>query len=175
MIKRILLVILAAFVVAQFIRPDRSAPPIDPVQDMLALTAAPADVRDLVVGACYDCHSYATQYPWYGQITPFNFIMQNHINEGREKLNFSLWSKYAGSEEAGECGEIIQEGEMPPVYYRFMHAHGELSTDQQQRLIMWFNGLGGGEGASGEQTEEAERTGHTTTPVENEEEGEEEH
>lgn len=155
MIKRILLIILAIFVAAQFFRPDRSVPPIDPAQDMLAATAAPADVRDLIIGACYDCHSFATQYPWYVHVTPVNFIMQNHIEEGREVLNFSEWGRYSGSEAAGECGETIQEGEMPPGYYRFMHAHGKLSEDQQLRLVAWFSAIRGGEGQGGGKAEEA--------------------
>lgn len=148
MLKRILLIVLAAFAAAQFLRPDRSVPAIDPAQDMLTMTGAPPEVRDLVVGACYDCHSYATAYPWYVHITPVNFIMQHHINEGREHLNFSRWDKYAGSKHAGECGEVIQEGEMPPGYYRLMHGHGRLSDAQKQQLAAWFNAnlKGGGEG-----------------------------
>lgn len=150
MLKRILLILLAAFVAAQFLRPDRSVPAIDPAQDMLTMTAATQEIHDLVVGACYDCHSYATTYPWYVHITPVNYIMQHHINEGREHLNFSRWDKFAGSKHAGECGEVIQEGEMPPGYYRLMHAHGRLSDAQQQQLVAWFNAsLGGGEGGAG--------------------------
>lgn len=168
MIKRILLVLLGAFAVAQFFRPDRTTQTIDPAQDMLTVTAAPADVRELIIGACYDCHSYATQYPWYVHVTPVNFIMQNHIEEGREVLNFSQWGRYSGSEAAGECGETIQEGEMPPGYYRFMHAHGKLSTDQQQRLMTWFSGLGAGKG---EGTDQAVQAG--VTPEDEEEEDEE--
>ena len=35
-----------------------------------------------------------------------SFIVQQHINEGREHLNFSLWDRYAASEEAGEAAFI---------------------------------------------------------------------
>lgn len=149
MLKRILLILLAAFLVAQFFRPDRTVPAVDPAQDMLAVTGAPPEVRDLVVGACYDCHSYATEYPWYVHITPVNFIMQHHINEGREHLNFSRWDKYAGSKDAGECDEMIQKGEMPPGYYRLMHGHGRLSDAQKQQLVDWFAGLSAGAGDRG--------------------------
>ncbi|MFN3874334.1 MAG: heme-binding domain-containing protein [Flavobacteriales bacterium] len=150
MLKRILIILLAAFLVAQFFRPDRDVPAIDPAQDMLAMTGAPQEIRSLVIGACYDCHSHATDYPWYAHITPVNFIMQHHINEGREHLNFSRWDKFAGSKHAGECGEVIQEGEMPPMYYRLMHRHGRLSDAQKQQLLTWFAAnLKGGEGGKG--------------------------
>lgn len=155
MIKRILLLLLGALLVAQLLQPDRTAPPVVPAQDMLTMTNAPADVAQLVRGACYDCHSNATTYPWYARITPVNFIMQDHIREGREVLNFSEWPRFAGSEAAGECGEEIQEGEMPPGYYRLMHAHGRLSDADKQKLAAWFNtNVPGGEGTAGSGTEE---------------------
>ena len=157
MIKRILLIALGLFLLAQLIQPDRSVPASDPAKDLLAMTNAPADIRQLVIGACYDCHSYQTTYPWYGKLTPMNFIMQDHIDEGREKLNYSLWDRYAGTEAAGESGETIQEGEMPPGYYRFMHGHGDLSPAQEQQLIAWFDGSAGAQDhADSEQEEERE-------------------
>ena len=63
--KRILYILLAIAVVAQFFQPDRSVPAIDPANDMLVMTQAPQDIRTLVEGACYDCHSYSSTYPWY--------------------------------------------------------------------------------------------------------------
>lgn len=151
MFKRLLPIALAVLAVAQFIQPDRSAPPVVPSQDMLTMTNAPADIQGLVTGACYDCHSYTTDYPWYGYITPMNFIVQDHINEGRDHLNFSLWDKYAGSEEAGEAGEELQEGEMPPGYYRLMHGHGRLADADKKRLVAWFKAnMTGGEGGESE-------------------------
>ena len=144
--RRILLFLLGILLLAQFIQPDRTAPAPDPARDMLTITNAPADIQQLVVGACYDCHSHRTEYPWYGYITPMSFLVQDHINEGREHLNFSLWDKYAGSEEAGEAAEELQEGEMPPGYYRLMRGHGRLSDADKQKLVAWMNanlGTGG--------------------------------
>jgi len=146
MIKRIAYILLGILLVAQLIQPDRSVPVIDPAKDMLAMTNAPPDIRELVIGACYDCHSYQTTYPWYGKLTPMNFIMQDHINEGREVLNFSVWDQYTNSEAAGESGEEIVEGEMAPGYYKLMHGHGDLDAAQQKKLVAWFNGLPGAKG-----------------------------
>ncbi|HRD52096.1 MAG TPA: heme-binding domain-containing protein [Flavobacteriales bacterium] len=160
MLKRILLVLLAAFVVAQFIRPDRTVPAIDPTKDMLTMTGAPPEVRQLVVGACYDCHSYTTTYPWYAAITPVNYIMQDHINEGREHLNFSLWDTYATDKHAGEAGKVLQDGEMPPGYYRLMHGHGRMSDADKQKLVAWFNANLGSEGGGGMGTEAEEGEEH---------------
>ena len=80
--------------------------------------------------------------------------MPDHIKEGREKLNYSLWDGYVGSEAAGENGGTVQEAEMPPAYYRFMHSHGDPTAPKKQQLIAWFNGATGGEGRTGGGAEE---------------------
>ncbi len=137
--KRILYIVLAITVVAQFFQPDRRVPPIVPANDMLVMTQAPDGIRTLVQGACYDCHSNTTTYPWYASITPVNFWLQDHINEGREKMNFSRWNEPASQEEAYECAEVVQEGEMPPSNYAFIHGHAKLNAEQRAKLVAWFD------------------------------------
>lgn len=136
--KRILLILLAIAVVAQFFQPDRTVPAIVPANDMLVMTHAPAEIKTLVQGACYDCHSNTTTYPWYASITPVNFWLQDHINEGREKMNFSRWNEPASREEAYECAEVLREGEMPPSNYAFIHGHATLTEAQRGQLVVWF-------------------------------------
>ncbi|MBK6628894.1 MAG: heme-binding domain-containing protein [Flavobacteriales bacterium] len=145
---------------AQLFQPDRSAPTADPALDMLAMTNAPPDIRDLVTGACYDCHSYTTDHPWYAYVAPLSFIVQDHINEGREHLNFSLWDTYATDKHAGEAGKVLQDGEMPPGYYRLMHGHGRMSDADKQKLVAWFNTNLGSEGGGGMGTEAEEGDEH---------------
>lgn len=162
MVKRILLILLGLFLLAQLAQPDRSVPTVDPAQDMLQATHAPADIQQLVVGACYDCHSYQTAYPIWAYITPVNFWIQGHINEGREKVNYSRWDIYAGNEEAAESGKSIAEGEMPPPNYSGMHGHATLTASQKDQLIAWFNAnIAGsnGEGATGQGRSEDEEEG----------------
>ena len=137
--KRILYIVLAIALVAQFFQPDRSAPPVDPVNDMLVMTKAPDDIRTLVQGACYDCHSDQSTYPWYSYVTPVNFWLQDHINEGREKMNFSRWNKPTSQKHAHEAGEEIQEGEMPLDSYTWAHGEARLDAVQRTTLGSWFN------------------------------------
>jgi uncharacterized membrane protein len=137
--KRILYILLAIAVVAQFFQPDRSVPATSPANDMLEMTQAPIEIRDLVQGACYDCHSDRTTYPWYASITPVNFWLQDHINGGRSKMNFSRWNDPTSQEEAYECGEVLREGEMPPKNYAFIHGHAQLTPDQRTQLAVWFD------------------------------------
>jgi len=154
MIKRVLFILLGVLLAAQVFRPDMANPSMDPANDMLDITHAPDDIRQLVRNACYDCHSDQTRYPWYTAITPVNYWMKDHIAEGREHLNFSVWSEYAGSEHAGEAWEEVLEGEMPPGYYTVMHAPARLSDADRRKLADWLRAnLGSGEGGHGGHTD----------------------
>lgn len=137
--KKLLIILVSIFAIAQLIQPDRSVPPVDQRDDLFATVQASPQIHDLVVGACYDCHSYDTDYPWYAYITPVNFWLQDHINEGRAELNFSQWKQFDGSEPARESGEEMIEGEMPPPDYARMHDHARLTTAETDQLAQWFN------------------------------------
>lgn len=137
--RTLLIVVVAVIVIAQFLQPDRSVPPVAQHDDLFATVNAPEEIRSMVKGACYDCHSYETEYPWYSRITPVNYWLQDHIVEGRKALNFSRWNEFAGSKHARKCGEELLEGEMPPPDYERMHDHAQLSPEQTERLAQWFN------------------------------------
>lgn len=153
MIKRILFITLGIFVLAQFVQPDRSVPAVDPALDMLQMTGAPADIKQMVVGACYDCHSDQVQYPVWAYITPVNFWVQSHINEGREEVNYSRWDQFAGKKDAAKSGKTVANGEMPPPNYARMHGHAQLTAAQKEQLVVWFNTNIGGKGTMGSGSE----------------------
>lgn len=82
---------------------------------------------------CFDCHSNEVQTPWYGYIAPVAWVVRRHVDQGREKLNFSEMDR--PQEEAHEAGEELAEGEMPPGYYRLAHASARLSDEDRRALI----------------------------------------
>ena len=45
--------------------------------------------EQLARAACFDCHSNETRYPWYSNIAPMAWLVNQDINEGRKKMNFS--------------------------------------------------------------------------------------
>ena len=71
--------------------------------------------RELAVSACFDCHSNEVNWPWYSNVAPVSWFVQNHVEEGRSELNFSEWNR--PQKEAKEAAEKVLEGEMPPLYY----------------------------------------------------------
>ncbi|MBL7792250.1 MAG: heme-binding domain-containing protein [Saprospiraceae bacterium] len=158
-VKMILLVLVGLIVIAQFFRIDKTAPAVNTSQDFLTLAAAPADVAALVRDACYDCHSYESKYPWYSNVAPVSWWVKNHINEGRENLNFSIYDTYSPEDKGEileECAEVIQEGEMPLKSYTWMHPEARITDAQRQQLISWLETMNGGERMGEYQEEEDE-------------------
>lgn len=141
MLKKIGLVLLAVLVLIQFIPVNRSAEPIRAEEDFITAAGVPGDIAVLLKQACYDCHSYETVYPWYDRIAPVSWMLRNHIKEGREELNFSVWSTFSEKKKQhklDECYELVGEGEMPLKGYSLMHSEARLSDVQRKTLTDWF-------------------------------------
>ena len=92
----------------------------------------PASARSLVAGACGDCHSNQTTWPWYSNVAPVSLLVVNDVKGGRENLNFSRWDRPQPS--LGEVLEAVRGGGMPPLQYKVIHAGGRLSTAERARL-----------------------------------------
>jgi len=159
--RTILLILLLVIVLIQFLPVNRSVPQIDPSQDFIAVTHTSADLGRLIKDACYDCHSYETEYPWYSYVSPVSLWLQNHINEGREHLNFSIWATYPANRadhKLKEAVEHVKEKEMPLNSFMWMHPEARLTDTQRADLAAWFQGLrtGAGEDNRSRQSEEEE-------------------
>ncbi|MGH7993343.1 MAG: heme-binding domain-containing protein, partial [Limisphaerales bacterium] len=55
--------LVVVFALLQFTNPARTNPLV--IHDFLAAENPPAPLAAMFRGACYDCHSYETQWPWY--------------------------------------------------------------------------------------------------------------
>lgn len=89
--------------------------------------------RELAVGACYDCHSNLTEWPWYSDVAPVSWLTQSDVDEGRSILNFTEWN--LPQSEADEIVEVVRGGEMPPWQYKPLHPAGRLSASEQDELV----------------------------------------
>ncbi len=99
--------------------------------------------RILAERACFDCHSNQVKVPWYGHIAPAAWLVRDHVDEGRSKLNFSEMDR--PQEEAEEAGEVVTEGEMPPAYYLALHPEARLTSEERSQLVAGLTAtLGGG-------------------------------
>lgn len=106
------------------------------------MTSPSDEVKALIKGACYDCHSNATVYPWYSEVAPVSWWTKHHVNEGREELNFSVWADYSlkkADHKLEECAEEVEEGKMPLDSYTWTHGDADLNEKQRELLEDFFN------------------------------------
>jgi hypothetical protein len=79
--------------------------------------------RELMVNACFGCHSNSVEYPAYASVAPISWMVQSHIDKGREEVNYQEWN--SRQREAEETIEVIEDGSMPPSYYTMFGKHPE--------------------------------------------------
>lgn len=140
MLKKILYVLLAAFIIIQFIRPKQniSAGPFP--NDVATKFATSDDVALILKTSCYDCHSNHTKYPWYYHVQPVAWWLQDHVNEGKKELNFSEFVTYTPKRQRKkfqEIDELVAEGEMPLESYTLLHKYAKLSAEQKAAIKKW--------------------------------------
>jgi len=100
----------------------------------------PAQVGAIIKTSCYDCHSNNTNYPWFDKIKPVTFWVNEHIEEGKEHLNFSEWDTYSEDRKEHKLEEIIEEveeKEMPLESYLLTHSEAKVSEDDFKILQKW--------------------------------------
>lgn len=142
--KKILIVLLIAFIGMQFFRIDKTNPEFNPENDLIAITNPSEEVASMLKSACYDCHSSESKYPWYTNIAPVSWLIEDHIVEGREHFNFSNWGTYSAEDQeeiAEESAEELEEGEMPLSGYTMMHSDADFTPEQKEKLISFFESL----------------------------------
>lgn len=137
----IIILVTALFVLIQFFRPAKNNSPDTEfaVSNKYELTSS---VNEIMSAACYDCHSNKTNYPWYAEIQPIGWWLNNHVQDGKRHLNFSDFTRMPIARQNHKFEEIIEtveEGEMPLPSYTWLglHANANLSEQQKTEIINW--------------------------------------
>jgi hypothetical protein len=139
-LKIIAIILVIAFVAIQLYRPDRSNPPTVQAQTLEATANVPENVAQILTRSCNDCHTNKTVYPWYSNVSPFSWLLADHINEGRRELNFSVWNTYTAKKKRHKYDEICEQvtsGEMPHNQYLWLHREAQLSAEDKKLLCDW--------------------------------------
>jgi hypothetical protein len=101
----------------------------------------PNNVEEILKTSCYDCHSNFTVYPWYSEIAPISWYLAQHVNEGKEHLNFSEWTVYNKNQQSHilkDLEEVLESHEMPINSYLLIHKEAKMSTEQYTVLMNWI-------------------------------------
>jgi uncharacterized protein YxeA len=139
-VKRILLLLLVVFVIAQFFGPEKNEGEVSSLEPFIAETNPPENVKQILKQTCFDCHSNVTTYPWYFNITPVNYWMAEHVEHGKGELNFSDWSTYSIKRKEHKMEEVweeVKKKEMPLESYTWTHGDANLSDAQIEVLVTW--------------------------------------
>jgi hypothetical protein len=141
MIKKILLVISVILILLQFIRTEKNESN-DKTHDISTKYAVPANVNHLLEVACNDCHSNKTRYPWYSQIQPVAWLLNNHVEDGKQDLNFSTFASLSiaiQNHKFEEVIEMVDKKAMPLSSYTFLGLHNEANLNDEERkaIIDW--------------------------------------
>jgi hypothetical protein len=111
----------------QFIRPELPNPPVT------AELQAPADVKQILRTACYNCHSNETTLSWFDEPVPAYWIVHRHVTDGRNKLNFSTIGKLPVAQQTGILFESVSQielGAMPLPAYAVLHSESVVTPQQ---------------------------------------------
>ena len=133
-----------ALVGIQFIPIQRNTSSVIPPSDFMVTEKPPAEIKSLITASCYDCHSNNTDYPWYSYVQPFAWMIQNHINNGKEELNLSEWGDYSGRMKGMKSESMahqIEDGEMPLWPYTLLHKEAVLSDSEKKALLDYLSNL----------------------------------
>ncbi len=139
LIKKTGVSILVIFALAQFVQPEKNEGKYN-LKPFFEQTNASEKIQVLIFKACADCHSNNTKYPWYSQISPVNFWMKDHVDEGKKHLNFSEWSAYSVKKKAHKLKEIyeeVAEKEMPLNSYTWTHREAKLTPKEIKLIVNW--------------------------------------
>ncbi len=139
--KKILIVLLVAFIIIQFFPIDKTNPMTNQGMDFLKIKKTPEPIAKIIRNSCYDCHSNETEYPFYSNIQPVAWLLKNHIDEGRKELNFSTFATYEPKRQAhklDEAAEYVEQKKMPLESYTLAHQNAKLTDEQRKQLADYF-------------------------------------
>ncbi|ARV07512.1 cytochrome C [Polaribacter sp. SA4-10] len=139
-LKKIALLLLIILLISQFFGPEKNEGSLESVTAFMAETNPPENVRKILETTCFDCHSAKTTYPWYNNITPVNYWLDEHVKDGKKHLNFSKWNDYSLKKKEHKMDELyeeVEEGEMPLNSYTWTHSEANLTQEQIDAVVAW--------------------------------------
>jgi len=140
--KKFCLLLLIVFIIAQFFGPKKNDGSLESVTAFLKETKPPENVKAILTESCFDCHSNATRYPWYSNITPVNYWMADHVEHGTKHFNVSTWEGTLVKRKDHKMEELIEFVElkkMPLPSYIWTHSDAKLSDKQIKDMLKWAN------------------------------------
>jgi|TARA_R110002051_G_scaffold324795_1_gene423794 hypothetical protein len=135
---------LVGLIVIQFFPITLNESDTVPQSDFMVVNQVPATIKNRLQVSCYDCHSNNTDYPWYSKIQPAAWYLEDHIQEGKDELNFNEWAEYSDRRKNSKLRSIIsqiEEDKMPLDSYTLIHRDAILSDEDKRMIIDYMTAL----------------------------------
>ncbi len=142
--KKILFVLIVLFIGIQFIKPAKNQSADAMTNDISRVYNEPKEVSVILEKACNDCHSSNTVYPWYAEVQPVAWWLNNHIEDGKDELNFNEFATYKIGRQYKKMEEItkqLKEDEMPLFSYTIIHRNAKLTAAEKATLTEWCTNI----------------------------------
>ncbi len=142
--KRILLILIIILIAIQFIKPSKNIHPGPQPSDISTLYAVPANVDTILIKACKDCHSNNTRYPWYNNVQPVAWFLDNHVRGGKWAFNLNEFATFTIARQYDKIKEIknqIDKGDMPLWSYTLIHKDAVLSDSEKNIVEAWSENI----------------------------------
>lgn len=144
-LKIFLIALLIGVVTVQFFPVEENVDEsIESGAEFAALYDVPPSIQQSLQTSCYDCHSNNTTYLWYDKVQPVGWYIKDHIDEGKDELNFDDFGAYSPKKQQHKLEEIaeqVEEGEMPLKSYTLTHREAKLTETQKEELVNFFTAL----------------------------------
>ncbi len=135
-VKQAAVVLVIVFAVAQLVRPERANPTTDATRTIQAHVSATTRLVAVLNRACRDCHTNATEWPWYTKIAPASWAMAYGVRAGRRAVNFSEWGAYQPEKQRQllvESCDDASRGKMPGPW-TLLHPEARLSAQDVETI-----------------------------------------
>ena len=139
----ILAILIVVFLAIQFFQPEKNISD-DFTNHILNKENLPENIQVILRNSCLDCHSNNTEYKWYHKPAPVSWMINKHITNGKEELNFSDWGTFDIIDKIGILEKICNETErktMPLKSYTAIHKKAKLTDEQIAELCAWTEQL----------------------------------
>jgi len=100
------------------------------------------DIMPIFEQKCFDCHSSRTRFPFYYRIPLIHGFIDAQISRAQKTLDLSTEFPFGGhpvfSTDLHRIRHELDENQMPPVYYRFMHQNSTITSDERKLVFKWI-------------------------------------
>jgi hypothetical protein len=138
--KKVVYVLVVLLLVIQFFRPEKNISTGVSENHISKKYATPEEVKIILDKSCNDCHSNNTRYPWYANLQPVAWWLNDHVEEGKGEINFDEFLTYPAKKarhKMEEVNEMVKEGEMPLNSYTWVHKEAVLSQSEKLAIANW--------------------------------------